>query len=190
MNIIEFLRKLLDRIFGKHSVPDIPIPPPPPAQKGFDLLRLNLPDDYSVAEKWIIKAAFDLKPWGETELRIVELSKKKTLGGIRLDILLHALADKESGFRADIVAAEANGILAYGAYQFHKTTAEPFLKKLGYTWEQFLISIDVQTETVIALLESDYKRTKSVKGAFRQFGPGTKRVMYPIVNFLEANKDF
>lgn len=150
--------------------------------------ELNLDDTFTPMETALILGALELKPMLNAEREITQYVAGRYLAGLPLQVLLHALAEKESTYRPKVIGTEKDGTKAYGLYQFHQTTAEPVLKKIGKTWDEFLNSVPVQTEAVIRLIEDDYIRMGTVKGAFRQFGKNTQRVLGPIIDYLEAQE--
>lgn len=137
------------------------------------------------AELDIVNSAFNGTIANAVSSKIAELTAGKTLGGLSLNTLLQALANKESGFRPQVIGTEADGSKAYGLFQFHKGTVTPVLQKLGKTFDEFLKNIDVQVEAVTLFLNQELEKTGSVKGAFRQFGPDTKKVIYPLIIKLQ-----
>lgn len=148
---------------------------------------LNLGPDYSDAEVNLILGALNLLPGPNAEEELMISVGNATFAGLPLNVLLHALAEKESTFRTSVVGHEKDGSLATGLFQFHQPTAEPILKKIGHTWDEFVVSVDVQVQTVIELLTQDMKRTGDVKGAFRQFGQKTRKIIYPLIDYLQEH---
>ena len=150
---------------------------------------LELTPDYTDAEKALILGALNLAPGPNAAAALMESVGTAMFAGLPLNVLLHALAEKESTFRPAVIGHERDGSLAYGLFQFHQPTAIPILAKIGHTWDEFLASVDVQVVTVIELLNQDLKRSKGdVKGAFRQFGAHTRKVMYPIIDYLQKKQ--
>lgn len=149
-------------------------------------MSIDLPPDYTDAERALILGAINLSPGPNAERELTAYTTGKTFAGLPLDVLLHALAEKESTFRPQVIGHEKDGSEAHGLFQFHKPTALPVLAKIGHTWDEFLASVPVQVDTVVELLNQDLKRGGGdPKSAFRQFGSHTKRVMYPLIDFLQ-----
>lgn len=150
---------------------------------------LILDDTYSFVEVGLMLRALNLERGPHAEEELMRVVGDAKLADLPLNVLLHALAEKESTFRPLVVGIEKDGTEAVGLFQFHKATAMPILAKLGYEWDEFVVSIDVQVATVVELLNQDLKRSKGdVKGAFRQFGSHTRRIIYPIIDCLLADK--
>jgi hypothetical protein len=148
--------------------------------------ELALTPDYTDAEKALMLGALNLSPGPNAEAELMESVGTAMFAGLPLNVLLHALAEKESTFRPAVIGHEKDGSLAFGLFQFHQPTALPILAKIGHTWDEFLTSVDVQVQTVIELLNQDLKRSGGdVRGAFRQFGAHTRKVIYPIIEYLE-----
>ena len=119
--------------------------------------------------------------------KLLELSRRYRDDGITMALLL-GLIQQESGFNPGIVSRAADGKtpVAYGLMQVVRSTATPYLEKMGYTWSPEImynpeINLEVGTLVLVTLhrqyMASGLEKRDEFTLSLLAYNKGEKTVM-------------